>query len=296
MATRYTQRGSQAASPPPRPFTPTTGGGLTGDPQLSVDPVTARATTNPNPGVETGAQWLEAYYLQPKVGQSPRGSDLTAHFGKGDLTPWISTGGPSYRGFQAGESGAMPGFNNIEQQATGGTLQSFDTAANRLRERLGAAQKSQEAAFTGRQLGRGFGASGATEQGLRDIGGQSQYALGQGLGQLSSEYEKLRQSGLGLGLQALSGQQKEFLEGQGLEQDWQKHIAGQLGENWRTGATLGQKHASETNQLLGSLAQSDAENRLKAILQAAGLGSAEGIAKIIAEKGGSLGLGGLFPS
>lgn len=96
-------------------------------------------------------------------------------------------------------------LGGIYNQATGGTINSFDTAANRLRERLDSSSQAALDQNATRNVGRGFGNSGAVDQGIYQINQGSQQAYTNGLNDLSNAFETQRQEGLKTGLGAANG-------------------------------------------------------------------------------------------
>lgn len=87
-------------------------------------------------------------------------------------------------------------LGDIYNQATGGTINAYNTAANRLRERLDSSTRGQQQAEASRNLGRGFGNSGYNDMRRNQIASQGQYNYGQGLDTLSNQFETQRQQGL----------------------------------------------------------------------------------------------------
>lgn len=174
-------------------YTPTSGGG--------------GKITGPNYSVSDHTSALGAFY-------PPQFNIQGGNFGAG----------PGLRQFSVGSNPATSGLQSVSSQATGGTLNSFNTAANRLRERIDAQTKSLSRDATQRQVGRGFGASGSLDRELGRIGGNAQFAFGQGLSDLAQGFEGLRQQGLQTALGAQSTIGDQFLTGTGLEQDFTKSL------------------------------------------------------------------------
>jgi hypothetical protein len=102
-------------------------------------------------------------------------------------------------------------FGDLYKKNTEGSTQNFNRAANRMRERLDAAGAGNADTITNRNLGRGFGASGAQGNDLVANNEATQNAYGQGLVGLESEFEKNRLQGL---QQALGAAQGTMGEGQ----------------------------------------------------------------------------------
>lgn len=157
------------------PQAPTTGGGL----------------TNPYP---TGGGYTTGGGIGTGGGFTNGGSGF-------------KTGSTPFPEFNYKSGGEEAKFDDIYQKATGGTINAYNTAANRLRERIDSATAANRNAGISRNLGRGFGNSGRTDADIfrANQGGTDAYA--QGLNELSNMFESLRQSGLGIGLNAAKGQQ-----------------------------------------------------------------------------------------
>lgn len=157
---------------------------------------------------------------------------------------------PQYGQWSLGQNPATAGLNSVFNQATGGTINSFNTAANRLRERLDMQGKSLGAQATQANLGRGFGASGAVGRDLGRINQGQQFAYGQGLSELSNLFESQRQQGLQTALGAQSAIGSQFLTGEGLTQDFQKSLNSLLSGDWQSSEALKQKDQQSINDLL----------------------------------------------
>ncbi len=133
----------------------------------------------------------------------------------GPLTPPLGGFDPNYNG---GGGSGVPNLDardftnqsafarNMQQdifnRATGGTINSYNTAANRLRERLDASAAGQMGSARNSMLSRGFGASGLNDAQQRQIAGQNQNAYAMGLSDLEDNFETQRQKGLETGLGA----------------------------------------------------------------------------------------------
>lgn len=98
-------------------------------------------------------------------------------------------------------------LNQVFDQGLNGSIASFDTAANRLRERTDMYANTQREGLINENLGRGF--QGSMRQGLSDINRDAQYTYGQGLGQLEDLFEGRRLEGLGIANNA-AGQRAQF--------------------------------------------------------------------------------------
>lgn len=159
---------------------------------------------------------------QQPGGNAPGGSQPGAP-GQGGTPPAQGpplTGGPTSPG--ANNPNPGPGFGapenlpyfpgmssagsnrlgDIYNQATTGTLQSFDTAANRLRERLDSSTKGNESTAMNKNLSRGLGNSGMNGADMFRERQAGQNAYAQGLNELLGQFEGFRQQGLQTGLNA----------------------------------------------------------------------------------------------
>lgn len=133
------------------------------------------------------------------------------------------TGGPL--NYQPGGMGGgqMPDYtrnmlDQIFKSSTEGSLQSFNTASNRLRERLGSEAEGFSQDALSHNLGRGFGASGANDADQFRIRQGQMDAYAQGLGNLESQFEDRRLQGLGIANQAagISGDwDRSYMQDQG---------------------------------------------------------------------------------
>lgn len=131
---------------------------------------------------------------------------------------------PAAQGFTFGQNQAVGGFQGVANSAQNGTIQNFNRAANRLRERIDMATRSQQNGAINAQLGRGFGASGSTQGAIADANLQGLQAYGQGLVQLEDSFEQNRLRGLGLANDAYSGISNSFLEGERLRKDFTQSL------------------------------------------------------------------------
>lgn len=110
--------------------------------------------------------------------------------------------------------GGNTNFQNVYDQATGGTINAYNTAANRLRERVDSSTQAASDTARNRNLARGMGNSGKNDSDQFKIqqGGQQNYA--QGLGDLENMFEQNRLQGLGIANQAAGGmsQNNNFMD------------------------------------------------------------------------------------
>lgn len=166
--------------------------------------------------------------MAPNTGGGPRapgggnGPITTPGFVDGPRIGPPLTGGNGGGPGSSGGWGGYPGFSvnqgsgDIYGMATGGTINQFDTAANRLRERIDSQTRGAAQAARDSNLGRGFGASGINDAAMSRINSEGTNAYGQGLASLADMFEKNRLSGLDIGLRArgLDTQNANFMDGQ----------------------------------------------------------------------------------
>lgn len=151
----------------------------------------------------------------PNWGINPRG--MSGGGVGSNLRNFKPRAGGDMGGFNIGANSAEGMLRDIYKSATQGTTQSFDTAANRLRERVDAAGQSQKASAANGM--RGLGGSGLAQNRMRNIDQDSMFSYGQGLAGLESQFEGFRQQGLQTSLGAAGGLQ-----------EWDR-FTNQLGQN-----------------------------------------------------------------
>lgn len=204
-------------------------------PSLGINPPSQPPATKPAPAAPPAAQQPPAAQ-PPPAGQTPSKSDpLTV--GQPGTNPPMSGGGDSLPGgqlpggqlpggqtpsnlayqYQAGPAAGM--FQDVFNRATQGSTQSFDKAANRLRERTDAATAGMADQARNRNLGRGFGNSGLNDADQFRVGQAGANAYAQGLVGLESEFEGYRLQGLNTAVGAASGAQTGELGRNQLMQD-----------------------------------------------------------------------------
>ncbi|RMH38004.1 MAG: hypothetical protein D6694_12805 [Gammaproteobacteria bacterium] len=103
-------------------------------------------------------------------------------------------------------------LSDLAKQATEGSIQSFDRAANRLRERLESQSAAAKDTLLSQNLGRGLGASGLTAQGLTNLELGKLGALSDGLVGLESQFERSRLQGIQEAINALQSQHSSDLD------------------------------------------------------------------------------------
>lgn len=94
-------------------------------------------------------------------------------------------------------------MGNVFDQSMNGSIQSFDTAANRLRERLDKQAGVEQQQFVNQNLGNGF--QGSLQSGLGNITQGKFGALSEGLVGLEDAFEGRRLEGLGIANNAAKG-------------------------------------------------------------------------------------------
>lgn len=171
----------------------------------------ARRAGGMPPGAQTPAM-SPPLTAGPGVGNPATGQPNTPQTG-GPLTPAQPPGMQPPSSFNPNMPSNPEGMaGNIYNQATGGTISQFDTAANRLRERLDVQAQGMKDQATSRNVGRGFGVSGAQDADMYNVNQGQQQAYGQGLVDLSDKFEGYRQQGLQTGLGATNSimQNRQF--------------------------------------------------------------------------------------
>ena len=136
---------------------------------------------------------------------------------------------------------AMQMYQDIFNRATTGSINSFDTAANRLRERLSSAAQGQREAASSANLSRGFGASGINDRAISRVNEAELGSYAQGLSDLANQFETQRLSGLGIANQSTQGVAGEQQFGYG-------SILQQAIENARNQTSAGIANANNRSQ------------------------------------------------
>lgn len=101
-------------------------------------------------------------------------------------------------------------LGNVYDAATGGTIDSFNTSANRLRERTDAATQANVNTAEQNSLSRGVGSSGITDTNVGNAQAAGDNAYAQGLDTLSQNYEADRLQGLGIADTSAEGIQQNL--------------------------------------------------------------------------------------
>lgn len=134
---------------------------------------------------------------QPPTGSAPNSPQQPTGPGYGgggptSSNPYDPTAG--LPGLFSRNGGQMQ--QQVFDAATGGTINSYNNAANRLRERLDASAQGQMDSAQNRMLSRGFGNSGLNDAQQQQIQSNNQNAYAQGLDTLENNFEGQRQQGL----------------------------------------------------------------------------------------------------
>ena len=135
--------------------------------------------------------------LPPQLFGTPGGAGPGQGAPGGGGGGYSTGGGLTAPGVVAGPSSnpALDKFNDLYQRNTEGSTQSFNLAANRLRERLDSAGTGAAQNLQSNALSRGF-VGGNLQGSLQDLEAQKLGAYGQGLVGLQSEFERNRLQGL----------------------------------------------------------------------------------------------------
>lgn len=182
-------------------------------PQQGAQAPAGMATGGGSPG-PTSPQNGPALSSPPPNGGAPGGAGMPPGGGSASgSTPFAGFNGlPSlYSSVNNNQD-----FTDIEGAATGGTINSYNTAANRLRERLDASTQGQANTAQNRSLSRGIGNSGINDAEQANIQSAGQQNYAQGLNDLSDKFETQRQAGLQTALGAANGasQNNNFVDNQ----------------------------------------------------------------------------------
>lgn len=117
-------------------------------------------------------------------------------------SPQPAAPGGSFQGFpnmySMASSGAGGNLQDLFSQAMGGSINSFNTAANRLRERLDTSARGDLQKAQAMNLSRGFGVSGGQDVAQYRNMAAKNNAYAQGLSGLANDFEKNRLQGLGI--------------------------------------------------------------------------------------------------
>lgn len=114
-------------------------------------------------------------------------------FGPGGEQGPLLPGGPGGY-YPGGDARSMLG--QVFDASMNGSITSFNTSANRLRERLDAQTQGMANQAQNRNLGRGFGASGLNDADQFRVQQMGQANYAQGLNELSNQFEQNRLQGL----------------------------------------------------------------------------------------------------
>lgn len=219
-----------------------------------------------------------AFKIYPVWGDVPQNDD--PEMGIPELPNW---GTPTRRGsvgsnlrrFKPLMGGAGAGYNMGANQAEGdlrgiinaamGSTRSFDTAANRLRERVDAAGQSQKASAT--QGMRGLAGSGMGRTRMDQIDQNSLFSYGQGLADLESEFEGHRLQGLNTALGAANSLQGWSQFANELGQRDLSQIRDLSNQGIRDANQIGFQRASSIDDLEARSDQSSRANSLQMMLE-----------------------------
>lgn len=167
--------------------------------QTQMNPVTGIRTQSWNPNLQGGIESkVPAWGGTPNLGPGIPSNPLPPDF-EGGL-PGIPSGGSGgpYTGAPGGSGpyGLPSLFSQGLPNAQQGVINSYNTAANRLRERIDSASAAETDQAQRFNLGRGFGNSGAQTAAARDAAASGKFAYGQGLSDLANRFEDQRMKGV----------------------------------------------------------------------------------------------------
>jgi hypothetical protein len=123
-------------------------------------------------------------------------SSITVNNPYSDISSGMFSQGANYNPYQYQGSNAGKMLDSVYDQSTNGSIQSFNTAANRLRERTDAATAGASDAARNKNLGRGFGNSGLNDADQFRTQATGADAYAGGLANLETGFEQTRQQGL----------------------------------------------------------------------------------------------------
>lgn len=209
-------------------------------PSNGAQPPASNPAANPGQGNDVGSNPSEDPSKIP-VGIPENSSGGTA------LSPGNPAGStftpPAQAGYQWQDTGAKGKLDDVINQATGGTINEYNNAANRLRERLDASTKGQEDSVTNKFLGRGFGNSGLNDAAQYQTAAAGQSAYGNSLADLSDKFESQRQQGLQTAAGAAASQAGLETNKNQTQQTDQSQIRDADQQNGRFGFEQGQQQS-----------------------------------------------------
>lgn len=180
-----------------------------GAPLAGASAYAPQVPLSPLPGQPTQAPTAAPTSPQGAPGGAPvsggTGSPISVGAPPGGTLSGLPAGSPfpgSTPTLTSQSSPALGQLQNLYQSATQGTLNSYNDAANRLRERTDATTKASQISARDSNLSRGFGASTKNDRDQQSIANAGQESYGQGLSTLSDDFEKERQAGLSTALGA----------------------------------------------------------------------------------------------
>jgi len=135
----------------------------------------------------------------PPPGAVDNGGDPMRGGGGPSFNPGNTPGLGQFGDFDPGGLSNGPLRNmigKIASQFQDGSIQNFNRAAGRMRERLDSSGAADADRITNANVGRGFGASGSQNTQLQQSAANTQNAYGQGLVGLETSFEDSRQKGL----------------------------------------------------------------------------------------------------
>lgn len=204
-------------------------------------------------------------------------------------------GQPTFGRFNFGNTnGINSSFQGIGADATGGTLQNFNRAANRLRERVDALGKSQAQSGLNQYLGRGLGGPELAAQVQGDANREAANAFAQGLVDLEGNFEGFRQQGLQTALGAQSQIADLFGLGEQLRQTDQESYNNLTNNAFQSERDRLFKKSTDQAQITADEKAQRLEMLLKQAIERARLASGEEIAEETGGAGNAINIYGIL--
>ena len=219
-------------------FSPRITAGPGGQPPRTGGPLMMPGSPAPNSG--GGGTIRLDDPMMPGSGSSPYDTNRLGGVGK-FMLPSSPQSPPPLPGFTPQNNGYDARLNDVYDKSVNGSTQSFNTAANRLRERLDSSAAGMKEGVTNRNLSRGFGNSGANDRDLFRVDQMNQQAYGQGLNDLSSQFEDRRLQGLQTGLGAANSLREGNQAGNELGQLDASQLRNLGNSNYQFGASQDQQ-------------------------------------------------------
>lgn len=200
----------------------------------------------------------------------------------------LDLGKPGFSGFNIGANQAQGMLSNIYDAGINGSIRNYDTAANRLRERIDSMSRGQQQGVIDQSLSRGRGAGTASlGKNLRAVGRDAMGQYAQGLSSLADSFESQRLQGLGQANQAAQSLQgwSQFANTLGQQDLSQLRGLNEQQYEFLTGKKLDQSQFGDT--LRNQMNQYSASDKLARQLAAMSDSAQRDIARATGSAGGT---------